>query len=84
MLVWFRQQQPSTTKIKNSNFSLSKRHTNHTSPPSEITSLSKSTNATPPSPQLLTIIVLKARLPFPSQPKAPEFDNTDMTRFVKK
>jgi hypothetical protein len=76
-------QQPSAIKIKNSNLSLSKRHINHASPPSEITSLSESTGATPPSPQLPTIITLKARLPFPNQPETPKFDNTDMPRFVK-
>jgi hypothetical protein len=29
-------------------------------------------------------MALRARLPFLSQLRAPEFDNTDITRFVKK
>jgi hypothetical protein len=45
--------------------------------------LSESTSTTPPSPQLLIVITLRARLPFPSQPEAPKFNNTDMTRFVE-
>jgi hypothetical protein len=57
-------QQPLTAKIKNSNFSLSKRHTSHTFPPFEITSLSEFTSAIPPLPQLLIIMALKARLFF--------------------
>jgi hypothetical protein len=76
-------QQPFTVKIKNSNFSLSKRHISHTSPPSEVTSLSEFTSTTFPSPQPLIIMVLRARLPFSGQLGAPEFDGTDITRFVK-
>jgi hypothetical protein len=49
-----------------------------------MTSLSEFTGITFPSPQFPIIIVLKARLPFSGQPGAPKFDDTDMTRFVKK
>jgi hypothetical protein len=45
--------------------------------------LSESTGITPPSPQLLTVIILRARLPFPNQSGVPEFDGIDITRFVK-
>jgi hypothetical protein len=43
-------QQPFTAKIKDLNLSLSKRYTSHTSPPSEVTSLSESTGAILPLP----------------------------------
>jgi hypothetical protein len=76
-------QQPFIVKIKNSNFSLSKRYISHTFSLSEVISLSEFTGAIFSLPQLLTVIALRARLPFPGQPGAPKFDNTDMTRFVE-
>jgi hypothetical protein len=47
-------------------------------------SLSESTGAIFPLSQFLIVIALRAGLPFPSQLKAPEFNNTDVTRFVEK
>jgi hypothetical protein len=46
--------------------------------------LSEFTGTIPPLSQLLTVIALRARLPFFGQSKTPKFDGTDMTRFVKK
>jgi hypothetical protein len=45
--------------------------------------LSKFTGTISSSPQFLTVMTLRARLPFFSQLKIPKFDNTDITRFIK-
>jgi hypothetical protein len=76
-------QQLSIIKIKNSNLFLSKRYISHAFPPSEIIFLSEFTSATFPLSQLLTVITLKARLPFSNQSEASKFDNTNMTQFVE-
>jgi hypothetical protein len=49
-----------------------------------MTSLSEFTGIILPLSQLLIVIVLRARLSFSGQLKAPEFDGIDITRFVKK
>jgi hypothetical protein len=46
--------------------------------------LSESTGTISPLSQFLTVIALRARLPFFSQLRISKFDDTDITRFVKK